>query len=190
MARAPFITFEGIEGSGKTTQIELLAEHLRSRGFSVLVTREPGGTPIGERLRDILLHPGTNAVPMTELFVLEAARSQIVAQVIAPSLADGTTVICDRFADSSLAYQGGGRGIAEGVVATVNALACAGTVPDRTIVLDMPVDEDMRFHRAVAEAFRRLAAHEPTRVRLVDGQGEREQVFARVLGALAGVLPC
>jgi dTMP kinase len=208
MAGGHFISFEGIEGSGKTTQIQRLAEHLRALGHTVVVTREPGGTHVGEHLRDILLDPASPPTPLAELFILEAARAQVVTEVIAPALAAGSTVLCDRFSDSSLAYQGGGRGIDPGTVAHLNDLACTGITPERTLVLDLPVevalsrarrrpsttaenrrfeDEELGFHAAVAEAFRALAALAPTRVRLVDARGTPDEVHVRVLAALAGV---
>jgi dTMP kinase len=209
MSRANFITFEGIEGSGKTTQIQLLAEHLRERGHALVLTREPGGTTVGERLRDVLLDPTNQPTPLAELLILEAARAQVVAEVIAPALANGIHVLCDRFSDSSLAYQGGGRGLDPEMISGLSELACNGVVPDRTLILDLPVekaltrarhrssttaanrrfeDEELHFHHAVAAAFRALALHAPTRVRLVDAQGTAGEVHLRVLNALAGVL--
>jgi len=205
-----FITFEGIEGSGKSTQVELLARHLAARGARVLTTREPGGTPLGERVRAILLDPDSDPVPMSELFLLEAARAQLVARVIAPALAAGVTVLSDRFADSSTAYQGAARGLGEGVVAALNAAACGATLPTRTVVLDLGVevaverararpsttasnrrfeDEALAFHRLVALGYRELARQQPGRVRLVDASGSPEDVHRRVLRELEDLLP-
>lgn len=208
--RGRFITFEGVEGSGKTTQVAALARYLTARGASVLATREPGGTALGERLRDVLLDPASDPVPLAELLMLEAARSQLVARVVLPALDAGTWVLSDRFSDSSLAYQGAARGLGKERVRALNEAACVGAVPDRTLVLDLPVDqalarararasttaanrrfedEAFEFHRRVAVAFRDLAAEEPERVVLVDASGGPEAVHERVLAALAGMLP-
>lgn len=210
MTRGRFITFEGIEGCGKTTQLLLLASHLKHRGMTVVTTREPGGTPLGEQVRDVLLDPRLTPIPLVELFLLEAARAQLVASVIAPALESGKFVLSDRFADSSLAYQGGARRLPRTTVQRLNELACAGIVPDRTLVFDLDVelalgrarerpstgpdnrrfeDETLAFHRAVAEAYRELALSEPGRVSIVDARGTPEEVHERTLAALAGVLP-
>ena len=208
--RGLFITFEGIEGSGKSTQVGLLAAYLTARGASVVTTREPGGTPLGERVRDILLDPASDPVPMSELFLLEAARAQLVARVIAPALAAGRTVLSDRFADSSVAYQGAARGLGAGVVDTLNAAACGATLPIRTLVLDLDVDialgrarsrpsttasnrrfedEAVAFHRRVASGYLELARHQGERVRVVDAAGSQDEVHGRVLRALEDLLP-
>ncbi len=210
MPRGRFITFEGIEGSGKSTQVERLAAYLRQRGVDVVATREPGGTALGERLRGVLLDPASDPTAAAELFLLEAARAQLVAQVIEPALQRGGTVIADRFADSSVAYQGVARGLGIELVEHLNQVACAGLHPDRTLVLDVPVevglprarsrrstsaanrrfeDEADAFHRAVAGAYRELAVRHSGRVVLIDARGSVEEVHARVLAALAGVLP-
>ncbi len=210
MSTSRFITFEGIEGSGKTTQLDMLAEALRAAGHRVVTTREPGGTPLGERLRELLLDPASDPVPLAELFLLEAARAQLTLRVILPALAEGAVVLADRYADSSLAYQAGARAVPWETVTLLNRQACGAVVPDRTVVLELPVatslsrarerssttphnrrfeDEALAFHVKVAEAYRRLARLEPQRVRLVDAAGSREVVHARVLQALAGVLP-
>jgi dTMP kinase len=210
VTRGRFITFEGVEGCGKTTQLLLLARHLRGHGVTVVTTREPGGTPLGERVRELLLDPKLTPVPLVELFLLEAARAQLVANVIVPALEAGKFVLSDRFADSSLAYQGGARRLPRGTVERLNELACAGVVPDRTLVFDIDVelalgrarerpstgpdnrrfeDEALAFHRAVSEAYRELARAEPGRVSIVDAGGTPEEVHERTLAALAGVLP-
>ncbi len=210
MPRGRFITFEGIEGSGKTTQLLLLARHLRERGTDVVTTRERGGTPLGERARDIVMDPRLAPVPVAELLLIEAARAQLVADVIAPALARGSFVLSDRFADSSLAYQAGGRKVARATVEKLNQLACAGVVPDRTLVFDLDVelavararvrpetspdnrrfeDEALAFHRSVAQAYLELARSEPSRVVVVNAAGSHEQVHDRTLAALAGFLP-
>ncbi len=210
MPQGRLITFEGIEGCGKTTQMLLLAGHLRSRGLDVVTTREPGGTPLGERVRAILLDPTLSPVPAGELFLFEAARAQVVHEIIAPALAAGSYVLSDRFADSSIAYQGAARGIERALVERLNALACAGVVPDRTLVFDLEVelgfararrrptttaqnrrfeDEALAFHHAVAAAYRELAAREPARVAVVDARGTPEEVHARTLAAVGDLLP-
>ena len=209
MSTGHLITFEGIEGSGKTTQIQLLESHLRNRGLRVCVTREPGGTQLGERLRELLLDPALLPQPLSELLILEAARAQLVATKIQPALASGQWVLCDRFADSSLAYQGSARGLGWELVRPLNALACGGVCPVRTLVLDLDVsaalararqrptttahnrrfeDEDLTFHRAVAAGFQALAAAEPDRVRRIDAGGSPEQVHDRVLAELSDLL--
>lgn len=210
MQRGRFITFEGIEGSGKSTQVERLAAYLQHRGVSVVATREPGGTTLGEHLRGVLLDPSSDPAAAAELFILEAARAQLVARVIVPALDSGATVIADRFADSSVAYQGVARGLGIDLVERLNEVACAGVVPDRTLVLDLPVevglprarsrqstnaanrrfeDETDGFHRAVASGYRDLAVRHPGRVHLVDARGTVDEVHARVLAALQGTLP-
>ena len=210
MARGRLLTFEGIEGCGKTTQMGLVVQRLEAAGVAVVTTREPGGTPLGEGLRALLLDPAHRPTPHAELFILEAARSQLVRDIVVPALEAGAFVLSDRFSDSSLAYQGEARGLGLETVEHLNALACGGIRPDRTVVIDLPVeealarargrttttvdnrrfeDEDLAFHAAVRRGFRLLAAREPDRVRLVDGSGDREAVSARVLAALEGLLP-
>jgi len=201
-----FITFEGVEGCGKSTQVALLAEALRARARRVVVTREPGGTPLGERLRDLLLSPGSDLVPEAELLMIEAARAQLCRRVVLPALKDGAVVLADRFADSSLAYQAAARGLDWNAVAYVNELACASAIPNRTLILDIVVeealararhrpsttgdnsrfeDEALAFHRAVAHGYRTLASREAGRVRLVDASGAPQEVHGRVLAAVA-----
>jgi dTMP kinase len=208
--RGRLITFEGIEGSGKTTQIALLATHLEEHGVDVLTTREPGGTPLGERLRGLLLDPHVQPVPVAELLLLEAARAQLVATVVIPALEAGRFVLADRFADSSLAYQGSARRLGWDVVRPLNSLACQGVRPDRTLLLDLEVgealarartrpsttarnrrfeDEEEAFHRAVGAGFRELAAAEPGRVHLIDAGGTPEQVHARIVAAVGDLVP-
>jgi dTMP kinase len=201
-----FITFEGIEGSGKTTQIRLLAEHFRLRGLPVLATREPGGCSIADAIRQILLHPDNSILDArAELFLYAAARAQHVEEVIRPALAGGTTVLCDRFMDATVAYQGFGRGIDLSLIEHLNDLATAGVKPDLTILLDMPAGEGLQrainrntgaascedrferesldFHSRVREGYLYLACREE-RFRIVDAGGAEEEVFRRVLAAL------
>ena len=136
-----FITFEGIEGSGKSTQIRLLFEYLKGRGVDVKITREPGGTVVGERVRSILLDPSTNGlVPRAELFLYAAARLQHIEEVIQPALDEGKVVLCDRFTDATVAYQGHARGIPLNEVKVVNSLVTVDLKPELTILLDLPVE--------------------------------------------------
>src|SRR5512145_1078823 len=144
-ARAPFVTFEGIEGSGKTTQIRRLSEYIKTKGIPHLVTREPGGTPLANEIRALLLSPREESVfPETELLLYEAARAQHVRAVILPALAEGTAVLCDRFCDATLAYQGFSRGINVSRVEWLNEYASAGSVPDLTLLFDIAPEEGFR----------------------------------------------
>ena len=190
---ASFITFEGIEGCGKTTQVELLSRLLEGQGRTVLVTREPGGCAIADKIRAILLDADNHGlVPLAELFLYAAARTQHVAEVIQPALAAGKVVICDRFIDATVAYQGYGRALDIGLIHTLNRLAAGEIAPDLTILLDCPEEvgleralariqatkgpreerfeqESLRFHRAVREGYLHLAAADPERFVVLDG---------------------
>ena len=184
--RGLFITFEGVEGAGKSTQIRRLAASLVKEGVSVLVTREPGGTQISERIREVLLEREHHKmVSTTELLLYAAARSQHVAECIAPALAEGRTVISDRFGDATTAYQGHGRGLDLELIHHLNRVATGGLVPDLTIVLDVPVKvglgrarrrrrsmdrleiENLEFHQRVREGYLTIAKEEPHRVRVI-----------------------
>jgi len=199
--RGVFITFEGGEGSGKSTQIRMLAARLEAAGMTVRVLREPGGTVPGEAVRRILLdpdHAGLDA--RAELLLYEAARAQLVAEVIEPALQAGEVVLCDRFYDSSTAYQGYGRGLPIDEVTQLNAAATGGLVPDRTLVLDIGPElgiaratthstdrlegEDRTFHDAVREGFLAIASAEPQRVRVLDATGTIEEVAEKIEAAL------
>ncbi len=205
------ITFEGIEGCGKTTQLARLAQWLRQRGLGVLTTREPGGCPIADRIRAILLAPESrNLVPRAELLLYAAARAQHVDEVIRPALQAGLLVLCDRFTDATLAYQGGGRNLDRELIVELNTLASAQTTPALTLLLDLPVakglaraqlrnqadadregrfeQEAVEFHRRVQDAYRQLAAAEPERFRLVDADGTPDQVHERVRTVIEGFL--
>jgi len=206
MPRGWFITFEGGEGTGKSTQLDRLGRWLAERRREVVVTREPGGTPLAEAARAILLDPAHEPDGLSELFLLEAARHDHVRRVILPALENGAVVLCDRYADSSLVYQGMVRGVGEEVAAQLNRIATGGLDPDLTLVFDLEPelaltrvrhrnrrgcegqsrldDEPEPFHAAIREGFRRLAALFPERVRLVDARGEADEIFARVLAAL------
>jgi dTMP kinase len=194
-----FVSFEGPDGSGKSTQARMLAERLRSEGHDVLESVEPGGTPIGRQIRRILLDPANQELtPTAELLLMFAARAQNVDQWILPALADGKTVISDRFTDSSLAYQGAGRGLGTTTVMELDRIACRGLKPDLTICIDIDTktglaralargDAETRFeaqaiefHQRVREAYHQLAAREPGRFRLIDGCGAPDAVAAKV----------
>jgi len=198
--RAPFlgifITLEGIEGSGKSTQAAKLRDHLAAKGFDVVVTREPGGSPIAEKIRRILLDPSnTRMVPLAELFLYEASRTQHVAEVIGPALEAGKWVICDRFFDASTAYQGNARGIDVATVERLNLLATGGIKPDLTIVLDLEADvglkrlgrspdrleaESLAFHRRVREGYLKIAASDSSRIKIVDASGSIDDISIRI----------
>ena len=207
-ARGRFITFEGPEGSGKTTQLHLLAERLRSAGLDVLEAQEPGGTPIGIQIRHVLLDKKNRELcPTAELLLMFASRAQNVDQLILPALSAGRTVLCDRFTDSTLVYQGVGRGLGAEVVYELDRIACRGLVPDRTLVIDIDVEtglararsrsvrsedsetrieeQDLSFHRRVRDAYRQLAADEPRRIRLIDGGQTQEAVAQEVWSAIS-----
>jgi len=196
-----FITIEGGEGVGKSTQMDLLAARLRALGLTVVTTREPGGTPTGDRIREILLDPSAHVTPRAELLLYEASRAQHVSDVIAPALERGDVVVCDRFFDSSTAYQAYGRGLDPAMVRALNLAATAGLVPDVTVVLaldphaalvratrggaDRIESASLDFHERVAAGFAAMAADEPDRFRMVDADGEPPAVAERVWDAVA-----
>lgn len=201
-----FITLEGGEGVGKSTQLKALAEALEKIGIDVLVTREPGGSAGAERIRELLLGGGEDWGARAEALLFAAARADHVETLIAPALASGRWVLCDRFVDSSLAYQGGAGGLGIEAVRAINAFAIAEAFPDRSLVLvldeggarakardeggsDRIGGRPDDYHRKVAAAFRILAAEEPERVRTVDASGSREEVTQRLLDAIQDLLP-
>jgi len=206
--RGLFITFEGPDGSGKSTQARLLAERLRGDGREVLETVEPGGTPIGQQIRRILLDPANQELTaVSELLLMFAARAQNVEQWILPALQQGQIVISDRFTDSSIAYQGSGRGLSWERVLELDRIACRGLKPDLTICIDIDTETGLAralarggletrleeqaidFHHKVREAYHELARHEPQRFRLVDGRGTPETIAAQVWEQVAPLLP-
>lgn len=192
-----FVTFEGPEGAGKSTQVDLLRRALAGR--EPVVTREPGGTPLGERIRDLLLHSGLAMAPEAEMLLFMASRAELVSRVIAPALAAGRIVIADRYHDATLAYQGGARGVATWWPESFPR-------PDLTFLLDLPAEaglerlrrsgragdrlesEDLEFHGAVVRAYERLAAAEPERWVRLDATCPPQQVHAAVMASLAGLL--
>jgi dTMP kinase len=197
--RGLFITFEGPEGSGKSTQLRRIAARLREQGKTVLETAEPGGTPIGMQIRRVLLDSkNPEMAPTTELLLMFAARAQNVDEWILPALSRGEIVLSDRFTDSTLVYQGAARGLGAEVVYEVDRIACRGLVPDLTIVVDIETElglarahernkitqgvetrideQEIEFHRKVRDAYLRLASDELVRVKLVDGSRTEEEV--------------
>jgi dTMP kinase len=201
--RGRLIAFEGVEGSGKSTQLELLRQALEGRDREVVVTREPGGTPAGERVRALLLDPEVELGPRAEALLFAAARAELVAEVIRPALERGAHVLCDRYLDSSLAYQGAARGLGRGPVEEVNRFATGGLLPDVVVLLDLDpaaglgrragaLDrieaQDLGFHRRVRQAFCDLAAADPGRFVVVAAAAPVGEVAARVQAAVLPLL--
>lgn len=199
-----FITLEGPEGAGKSTNRDYLAERLRAQGIEVLLTREPGGTPLAERIRELLLTPSDDEAMAadTELLLVFAARAQHLARVIRPALARGCVVLCDRFTDATYAYQGGGRGLSEARIATLEDFVQGGLRPDLTLIFDLPIEvglaraaargrldrfeqEGREFFDAVRATYLRRAAEHPQRYRIVDAA----QSLSQVQHALDALLP-
>jgi dTMP kinase len=194
-----FVTFEGVEGCGKSTQLKLLKTALEAEGHNVSATREPGGTPIAESIRELLLDPDNAEMgPATELLLYHAARAQHVHEKIAPALAEGQVVLCDRFADSTTAYQGAGRGFTPDVLKNLHAVATGDVTPELTLLIDLDVEiglerartrgrkdrlerEAVAFHQRVRDAFLALAADEPDRVVIIEGNASIETIAADVL---------
>jgi dTMP kinase len=213
--RGKFITFEGLDGSGKSTQAEKLARSLRARGVSVTVTREPGGTATGEKIREVLLHSATSGLSsLTELALMFASRAQHIHEVILPALADGRVVLCDRFTDSTEAYQGGGRKLGSKIVLQMHEILCGGLRPDLTILLDNDIaftverarrrnqktgrrsekhagkdenrfeQENRAFFGRVRHAYLNIAQREPQRVQLVNARGTPNETHAVIMEAV------
>lgn len=199
-----FITFEGIEGSGKSTQIRILADALKLRGKTVVTTREPGGTPIGEKIRQVLLNAEfKNMEPMTELLLYAAGRCQHVNEIIRPALEAGKIVLCDRYADATGAYQGAARRIDPKWLKILHQLAAGDLQPDRTLLLDCPVEtglqrienrqaeipglgdrleqEKIEFHKRVRQGYLKIAKGQPQRVKVMDALGEVHAIHEKIL---------
>lgn len=207
--RGIFITFEGGEGAGKTTHIRFLSDALRERGREVLCLREPGGTDVGEQLRAVVLDPANDGMAdEAELLIYEAARAQLMASVIAPALKRGAVVLCDRFTDSTVAYQAYGRGLPRMFVDRVNEFACQGVHPDRTILMttggaaavglvrathrgaaDRLEQAGEEFHDRVNKAFMEIARRDPERVRVVASGGLKSATAEAVFAELADLFP-
>ncbi len=197
-----FITFEGIDGCGKSTQLRMLASELRLRGREVIATREPGGTPLGLRIRQLLLDSEEQVDPLAELLLYAADRAQHVRSLVRPALDAGHVVLSDRYADATVAYQGAGRGFPAELVSELVVLATGGLMPHLTLIFDLPVDESQRrqarrmskgqkadrldaedaaFHTRVRDAYLRIAAAEPERVRVIDAAGSVQETQAQVM---------
>ncbi len=207
MARGVFITIEGADGCGKSTQAKLLAERLEACGREVVSVREPGGTAISEKIRALLLDPANAEMcPECELMLFEASRAQLVRTVIEPALERGAVVVCDRYTDSTFAYQAAGRDLARDTIHAANALGSCGRVPDRTVLLDMETGaalgravaasgkadrmeaEGVAFQQRVREGYLELAAADPGRVRKIDAAGTPEEVAAAVFAQVEDLL--
>lgn len=208
MARGRFIAFEGGEGAGKSTQAGLLAEALRRRGLEVVTTREPGGTHGAEAIRRLLLDTaGEGWTPPAEALLFAAARADHVARSIRPALERGAWVVCDRFLDSSRAYQGGGAGLADRDILELHRIGSGGLLPDLTLLIDVPAEQvaqrlarrdggendriggrEAAFHDRVRAAFERIAAAEPDRFARIDGSGDVERTHAAILSAIEPLL--
>lgn len=201
-----FISLEGVDGSGKSTQFRLLTEYLQEQGCDFVATREPGGTPLGEKIRQILLDPANTMTVHTEAFLYASARAELVTGVIQPALQAGHNVVSDRYVDSSLAYQGYGRGLPPEFVLAINEMATGALKPHRTIVLDLPVEEAMRrraaageqdrlerldpeFFDRVRDGYRELAEAEPGRVKVVDAARPIDAVQADIRRLVEGIWP-
>lgn len=198
-----FISFEGIDGSGKSTQVHRLAATLRAAGREVLLVREPGGTPLSESVRSLLLDPKAAIHPVAELFLFTAARAQLVHDVIQPALDSGSVVIADRYADSTLAYQGAGRGVSDvNTLRTIQSCATSGLQPDHTFVLDLtPEDAEQRrtgrgtgedrmegaslaFYHRVRDSYLELAAREPKRIHVLDARQPESELAHQIIAIL------
>jgi dTMP kinase len=215
MSRGLFITFEGLDGSGKTTQINRLAAWLKKRGRGALITRQPGGTAAGDRIRALVLDSRSEGLaPMTELALMFAARAQVIAEVVTPALVEGEIILCDRYTDSTEAYQGGGRELGSEIVLDLHRLICGGLQPDLTLLLLPSLEPSLararrRNQRAVEESgedetrfeqeqdafygrvwrkYREIAAREPGRVVLIEGDLSIDEVHARIVETVAGRL--
>jgi dTMP kinase len=206
---AAFITFEGIDGCGKSTQMRMLASELRLRGLEVVTTREPGGTNLGTLLRKVLLDAEEQVDPLAELLLYAADRAQHVRTLVRPALDSGHVVLSDRYADATAAYQGAGRGFPAELISQLIALATGGLMPDLTLIFDLTVDESQRraqhrarkgirqdrldaedaaFHTRVRDAYLKIAAAEPERVRVIDASGSVQETHSQVMRVVMPLL--
>lgn len=206
MNRGIFITMEGPDGSGKSTQIELLKQYLEGAGYDVLITREPGGTRISEAIREIILNSEyTEMSPVTEMMLYASARAQLIAEVIGPAIESGKAVISDRFVDSSLVYQGMARGLGVETVYEINKVAIGEYMPQLTIMLDLPAEvgisrkkdqkeldrmelESLEFHKKVAAGYREMAQRFPERIKSIDATLPIEEIYGIIKGSVEGLL--
>jgi dTMP kinase len=200
--RGKFITFEGIDGSGKSTQLRMLASELRVRGLNVLSTCEPGGTPLGRRLREAFLETEENVAPLAELLLFAADRAQHVNFLVKPALEEGKIVVSDRYADATVAYQGAGRGFSESIINQIIEFATGGLKPDLTLFFDLPIEQALRrtalrneageqknrmdrettaFYERVRGAYLTIAGDEPERFRVIDASGSTGEIKTMVL---------
>lgn len=196
-----FISLEGIEGSGKSTQVKLLSDYLKTKGCNVLTTEEPGGTKISLKIRDILLAPENHMDPMTELLLYSSSRAQLVREVIYPALARNIIVVTDRFFDSTTAYQGYARGIEITILKTLHEIVASDLKPFMTFLLDMDVEEGLRrnrgaqkkdrfeletieFHNRVRKGYLQIAKEEPDRIKVINASGSAEDVHKKITGIL------
>lgn len=207
-----FVTFEGIEGCGKTTQITRLAKALHQKNFDTIVTREPGGCQISDKIRSILLDSNHHSmVPETELLLYTAARAQHISQVVRPALDQGKIVLCDRFCDATLAYQGYGRHLDLEIINQLNHYACQGTTPDVTLLLDLPVEdglsrarsrnaqsetldedrfeqESLEFHQRIRDAYLLFSQQQSERIKVIDATGDFDEVYHRISSTMLPIL--
>lgn len=209
-----FITFEGVEGSGKTTQMEMLKEHLEWKGFQVVSTREPGGTELGEKIRSMLLNiEGRAIAPWSELLLYAVCRAQMVNEIIKPALLDKKIVLCDRFADSTMVYQGYARGLDLEAVTNLNKWVTEGILPTVTFIIDCPPEiglkraldridtrtgsnkedrferEDIEFHKKVRDGYLKLAKAEPNRIKIINGDRDIPVIHKEICGIVEKQLP-
>ena len=202
MSQGLFITLEGPEGAGKTTQLARLEARLRAAGQAVTVTREPGGTPLGTRVREVVLDPAVEIEPLGEFLLYSASRAQLVREVLRPALERGETVLCDRYADSSLAYQGAGRGLSLPLLRQITAEVTGGLTPGLTVLLDLDPalglqraarrgqpdrleQADLTFHRRVRQGFLDLAHAEPQRFLVLDATRPEDELEAEIWAAVS-----
>ncbi|MBI4826796.1 MAG: dTMP kinase [Nitrospirae bacterium] len=201
-----FISFEGTEGSGKSTQASLLAEYLRKKGYDVILTAEPGGTRIGKKIRELLLEPENHMDPLTELLLYYADRAQHIREVIEPALERGSFVITDRFADSTVAYQGFARGVDLNIINPLNEMVVRHSKPSLTFLLDIDAEEGLRrnrqaqkedrfeleaieFHNRVRSGYLEIAEDDPARVRVIDASAGKEDITMKIIEIVEKIWP-